>query len=681
MRAGMPPAGGGAVIALRTTVIGLLVAGAIAGQAHAGAPSPGAAALPPGDGAIYGAAFAAAKAGKRATALTLAAKGGDPLAAKVIDWLVLSRAAPLPRFAELADFIENNPDWPSLDELRRRAAAAIDGAVSDQRIFAWFAANPPLTGLGRLRLAEAHLRAGNAETATTLLRAAWVGGDFTRDEEQAFLARHKKRLRREDHVARLDRLLWDGRRSAARRMLRRVEAGQRALGTARIRLMSGAGGVDAAIDRVPASLRDHPGLLFERLRWRRRHQLSASAREILAAPPDDLVRPAAWWRESHIQSRRAVQEGLISIAYVLASEHRQTAALPRSQAEWLAGWIALRFLADPGRAYAHFTTLHDGVSYSISVARAAYWAGRAAAAAGNQSTARAWYEWAAEHTTTYYGQLALAALDARQPLALPEAPAVSEEDAAFVNGHVLTRVMRLFADAGERKLMRPFVLRLLDLAGSPGRRGSVAAMAVAVGRTDLGLVVARRLAREGLILTAQGYPLAPLPPDRGQPGTIEPALVFAIMRQESGFDGKAVSGAGARGLMQLMPRTAHAVARRLNLPYSTSRLTTDHVYNLTLGRAYVGDLIERYDGSYVLALAAYNAGPGRVRSWIRDYGDPRRGRIDIIDWIELIPLPETRNYVQRVLEAVTVYRRVLGQPAPAHSLALDLKRGVKVPPS
>ena len=672
------------MFAVRSTIAGLVVAGAVAGGAYAhGVPSSPAdsAVPPPTDGMMYRAAFAAAQAGERQTAFSLAAKGHDPLAIKVVEWLLLSQGPALPPFEELAAYIEGHPDWPNLDQLRRRAAEAIDDTVSDERILAWFAANPPLTGLGRARLAEAYLRAGDDEKARSLVRGAWVDGDFTREQEYAFLARHRERLRREDHVARLDRLLWDDRRMPARRMLRRVDAGQRALAVARIRLMTGAGGVDAAIARVPESLSNHAGLQFERLRWRRRHQLNAPAREILAAPPDDLVRPASWWRESRIQSRKAMHEGLISVAYRLASEHRQTVALPRAQAEWLAGWIALLFLADPDLAYGHFTTLHDGVRYPISVARAAYWAGRATAAAGDQTAARTWYEEAARHSTTFYGQLALAKLDAPGLLPLPEEPTPSDEDTAFVDGHELARVARLLADAGEREMTRLFVLRLAALADTPGRRRALAAMATAAGRTDLGLTVARRSARDGDILIAHGYPVVPLPPSRGKAAEVEPALLFAMLRQESGFDTEAVSRAGARGLMQLMPSTARGVARHLGLPYSSERLVADHTYNLTLGRAYAGELLEAHDGSYVLALAAYNAGPRRVRGWIRDYGDPRTGQVDVIDWIELIPLSETRNYVQRVLEAVPVYRRILGQPAPARSLADDLRRGVSAPPS
>ena len=621
----MPPAWGEAVVTVRGAIFGLLVTAALSGPTHAHGPAPSpadGAVLPPPEGAIYGAAFAAAEAGKHQTALKLAAKAHNSLADKLIDWLALSRAQPVPAFERFVAFIENNPDWPRLNALRRRAEAAIDATVGDERVFAWFAANPPRTGLGRARLAEAQFRAGNDETATALVRDAWIGGNFTRDEEKAFLAKHRKRLRREDHAARLDRLLWDGRRSASRRMLRRVDSGQRALAEARLRLMFRAGGVDAAIARVPDELLGDAGLRFERARWRRRHNMAAGAREILAAPPDDLVRPAAWWRESRIQSRQAVREGLISVAYRLASEHRQTASLPRSQAEWLAGWIALRFLSDAGRAHGHFTALRDGVSYPISVARAAYWAGRAAMAVNSRAGSRWWYGLAAQHPTTYYGQLALAALGATGALPLPEDPVVSADDAAFVYGHELTRVVQFLADAGEARLMRPFVLRLAELAGDAGRRAGVAAMAAAVGRPDLGMVVARRWSRDGELLVSYGYPVVSLPPSRSGAGEVEPALLLAMLRQESGFDAGAVSRAGARGLMQLMPGTARSVARSLKLSYDKERLTTDTDYNLTLGRAYVGGLQRRSAAGAALDRERRRSAPGRGRHDRLDRVDP-----------------------------------------------------------
>ncbi len=663
------------MIALRFLVFGLFIVGAIAFRADAHSTKNG------DDRNPYVAAFAAAEGEKWTKARRLAAAGDSPLLRKVVTWLELTRSRRLPSFDRISAFIEDNPDWPNLRQLRRRAEAVIDAKVGDDRIFAWFASYPPLTGLGRLRLAAAYDRTGDEEAANEMLRGAWIFGDFTYREEKAIFAQYRKRFRTEDHVARLDRLLWDGRRRAAKRMLRRVGADQRALAEARIKLRARAGDVDSAIARVPEELRDDPGLLYERLLWRRRKGRDEAAREILASPPDDLVRPKAWWREARIQIRKTLNEGYISESYRLASEHRQLDSVPRSQAEWLAGWIALRFLEDPALAYSHFVTLFDDVSFPISVARAAYWAGRTTAAEGDSSGAEDWYRRAAQHPATYYGQLALAALGGGGRLPMPEAPEATRSDADFVDKHELTQVIHALADIGQGDHLRPFVLRLQELATTPGQYKLVAAAATAAGRPDLALAAARRSAWKGTFLIEQGYPVVELPPSRGREVEAEPALLLAMLRQESGFNSAAVSSAGARGVMQLLPRTARVMAGRLKIPYSRKRLTSDAIYNLTLGRAHVEELLAAFDGSYVLAMAAYNAGPKRVKRWLREVGDPRKGEIDMIDWIELIPLSETRNYVQRVLEAVPPYRHILGKPSPAHGLAIDLLRGIATTPS
>jgi soluble lytic murein transglycosylase len=315
------------------------------------------------------------------------------------------------------------------------------------------------------------------------------------------------------------------------------------------------------------------------------------------------------------------------------------------------------------------------VRYPISLARGAYWIGRAAAAADDPDLARRWFGTAAEFPTTFYGQLARAALGGTGLFTPPPQPSPTAADRAAIDNHELTAVVRALAESGHTALLRPFVLRLAAIAATPGQRRLVAEVLVAAGRPEFGVVVARRGAREGTALIEFGYPLVDQPgaSNHGAPGTmVDDALVLAMLRQESGFDRAAVSRAGALGLMQLMPATAKSVARSLGLPYDKARLTADRDYNLTLGRAFIAGLLDDYDGSYALALAAYYAGPKRVRRWIRLYGDPRRNDIVVIDWIELIPISETRNYVQRVMEAVAIYRYRLGRPAPEHGLLLSI---------
>ncbi len=658
---------------LRSLVGGLLLAIVLAAPARAQDFVP-----LPDDHALYGAAFALAEAGEWDRAYTMTAKGNHPALVKVITWIRLTKSQPVPPFEEITAFIEANPTWPGMATLRRRAEAAIDDSTDKWLVADWFAAYPPLSGIGKMWLAEAYAVAGDDQVATTLLRDAWVNHNFAYREEKTFYARHHKQLTGDDHIARLDRLLWEGKRGAARRLRRRIDAGYWALAEARIALRAFAGGVDGAIARVPAELRDHPSLWYERLRWRRRKGFDESARKIISALPEDLMKPAAWWHEIHIEIRRTIADGLITEAYEFANDHRQHQPLPVSEAEWLAGWIALSFLNDPDVAYPHFALLHSAVRYPISIARGAYWTGRAAAAVNNPVLARHWFGAAAQFPTTFYGQLALAALGGKELFKLPPPPTPNAGDVAAIDGYELTAVVRALAESGHKKLLRPFVTKLLDVAVTPGQRRLVAAVVAAAGRPEFAVVVARRSARKGTALIKYGYPVIDQPQGSGPGSMVDDALVLAMMRQESGFDQMAVSRAGALGYLQLMPATARTVAKRLGLPYSKARLTNDPDYNLTLGRAFIAKLLDNYDGSYALALAAYNAGPSRVRRWVRLYGDPRKGDIDIIDWIELIPISETRNYVQRVMEAVAIYRYRLGRPALVRGLLLDLQRGITV---
>ena len=656
--------------------LGLALACAVSGRAEAHG-----SVIANGVHASFGAAFEAIDAGEWDSAFEIAGRGHDPLARRLITWFALTDATPIPPFESIERFVRENREWPGLPGLRRRAEAAMDESVGDAQVVAWFADFPPLTAAGSTRLAEVLMDRGERERAAKLIRSTWINGNFSASEEREFLERFNSFLTEQHHIARLDRLLWDHRRPEAKRMLRRVSPEHRALATARLKLMTRAGGIDTAIERVPETLREHPGLLYERLRWRRRSGLHERAREVLASAPINLVRPAAWWIEARIQVRQAMSGGLISEAYDLASNHHQTETLPRAQAEWLAGWIALRFMDAPDTAIKHFGELYRAVGYPISLSRAAYWSGRAAEQAGDRHLAFDWYDRAAAYPTTYYGQLAHYQLNGYGTNYLPNAPRISPTEEREFERHELTRVARMLAAVGQPERLGPFLLRIAGFSASAGEHRLAAQLAYALDRPDLGVRIARRAALDGVFLIDEAYPVIALPKSLNTGFVAEPALVLAMMRQESGFSAGAISQAGARGLLQLMPATARFVAKRHGLPYNKKRLTTDTEYNLTLGRAYIEGLLKEFDGSYVLAVASYNAGESRVYSWIDEYGDPRTGAIDVIDWVELIPFAETRNYVQRVLETVPVYRRILGEPPRTGGLAADLTRGDERPPT
>jgi soluble lytic murein transglycosylase len=626
------------------------------------------AALSERDRHLYHDAFAAAEAGDWHRAWRLADQAHDPLPAEALRWVALTHGGTA-SFDEIARFIAKHPDWPSQRLLVQRAEGEIAG-VPDSTLAPWFAHHPPLTAAAQLREADMWMAAGSKDAAIETIRKVWITGDFSAFDEKTLLQRYHGILRRADHVQRLDHLLWSGQTKEAHRMLRHVDPDHRALGEARIALADMDPGVDRLIDRVPASLQHDPGLIYDRLRWRVRKEHYDDAVSLLKEVPADPAHADAWARQRQILAREMLAESKPALAYELAAHHGTVGGATFAEIEFLAGWIALRSLHKPEVAYNHFVRLYDAVKLPVSVGRGAYWAGRAADAMHFRQLAGAWYETAAQEITTYYGQLAAAHLgddwerpDFTEPKPKPEAIAAFDR-------RELVRVARDLAAVGADDYLRPFLRKLDADAKTPTDFTLVARLAAALDRPDLAVLAAKRESYAGVLLLAEGYPIADLPPG----GNVERPLVLAMTRQESAFDRDAVSRSGARGLMQLMPATARRVAKELHLPFSSARLTKDTRYNVTLGRAYLNSLIGDFSGSYVLAIAAYNAGPSRVRQWIDDLGDPRKKGVDVIDWVESIPYPETRNYVQRVLENLQVYRLRLGDHGLAFSLASDLQR-------
>jgi soluble lytic murein transglycosylase len=615
--------------------------------------------------------FAAVEAAHWKTAYALAARTNDKVFGKLIAWIDYTQLGSRARFADIAAFIEQNPDWPDQRILQRNAEERLADSIPAATVIDWFSRRRPLTVRGRIRLAQALLDSGETEKARTLLRETWVEGNFPRLRERYFLKRYRKFLRKADHAGRLDRLLWVGRTWEARRMLRRVDAGQRALAVARIRLRRFRGGVDWAIRQVPAALTENLGLVYERLRWRRRKGRDIEARQLLDSLPPELTRPEIWWRERAVLTRRALRGGEISTAYRLASGHRQTRGKNFAEAEWLAGWISLRFLDDAEIALKHFSALHANVRYPISLARGAYWAGRAAEATGNGTLAQQWYAKAASHVTTFYGQLGSSRLNASTPAAIPKEPVPDARTVQAFEKRELVRATQLLGASPNPRHMRRFILHLNKKAQTPEEHKLTVEIAESLNRPDLAVAAAKKSLRRGVFVLSGAYPLAYLPTNRNG---LEAELLLSLLRQESAFEVGAVSHAGARGLMQLMPATARRVARRLRLRYSKHKLLNDVEFNLAVGTAFLNGLINDYRGSYVLALAAYNAGPSRVKRWIRNNGDPRDSEIDVVDWIEMIPFNETRNYVQRVLENVQMYRLRTGKSNPGIDLDKDLNR-------
>jgi soluble lytic murein transglycosylase len=586
----------------------------------------------------------------------LTARGGNSAANKILEWMRLRSAIVRAGYPEVSAFIKANPAWPDQDKLRRRAEEMMGGLPTDA-VLAWFDRYPMESPDGAYHLANALEAADRGDEAAKAVRHAWITMELGPKQATEFKARFRKHLGQNEEIAKLEYLLWEREVRAARRQMRKVPQEWRRLTQARIALMIRAGNASALLRRVKPDMVKNQGIVFERVRWRRRAKRMDEAIDLLLANrPVNPSRPDRWWRERNYLARWALKEERPELAYRLASEHGQPGGIGFAGAEWLAGWIALRKLDKPDAALKHFKALYEKVKFPVSRSRGAYWAARALETKERHSVATTWYRTAAQHMTRFYGQVASGhVLAAERPTLPPEREPTDAERRKF-EAHDAVRAIRVLAQLDRRRDIKRFLLGLADDAKTQTEWTLAARLAQEMGRHDVGVSIAKRALRKGVILGTTGYP-ALEPVSDGGKDFPDPALIFSVVRQESAFDAKAISHAGARGLMQIMPQTALRVARKLKVPYSRNRLTRDPAYNLRLGQAYLANMIRDYDGSLILALAAYNAGPLRVERWLRRYGDPGPSIYDAIDWIESIPFTETRTYVQRVLENLTVYRR------------------------
>ena len=574
----------------------------------------------------------------------------------LLEWLFLSKTTENVPADRLVSFLNSNPTWPNEKIIRHKIERSSWTIDDSRKSLKWFDSYPPKTQEGKEKYIEILLREGRTSEATDIVKKLWVGGKFLRNQERQFLAQYNNLLTITEHSHRLDYLLWHSRTKEARRMLHRVTQTEKMLGIARIYLIENHPDVDLSIADVPTTLQDHPGLIYDRVRWRKRANKNASARDLLFSLPKVFPHHSKWWKEIKYQIRESLDEGLISEAYQLAFIGSNLDKAVRVDANWLAGWIALQFLAEPGIALTHFSSMYAQVSMPISVARAAYWAGRAAAKLKERELSQTFFEYAAAHQTTFYGQLAAEGLETPASLDTnsPAPKSVNIEDFRQTN---LLRPAQMLGEIGKPKLMKTFILHMLGMMDGSSEAQFLANLPSLYSYPHVTIAAAKLLLREGVFLPNELYPVPiQLGSDLESNSKLEAALTLAVARQESEMNPSAISGSGARGFMQIMPRTAKQVARNLSIDYDKKRLTNDINYNILLGSTYLHNLLKQYKGSYVIALAAYNAGPKVVRKWLQRYGDPRTPAIDKVDWIERLPYAETRNYVQRVLESRAVYQ-------------------------
>ncbi len=585
----------------------------------------------------------------------------DQATQNILDWFAYTRGHSSVSFNDIATFIEKHPDWPGQYTLKQRAEEVLSSNVSNASFLKYASKHKPAAANAMERYIQILLAQNRVSDAQKQLQEWWPDAHLTREEQKQFYANYGRYLRKSDHVKRLNVLLHKAQYQNAAAIADALGTGYVALYKARKGLKQKSKKVNALISDVPSYLRGDEGLLFDRLQWRRKKGLNSGAIEILkqSPPAAQMYSPKLWWRERHIAVRRLIEGRQYKTAYRLASSHRQQEGFPQAQAEWVSGWLGLRFAKQSYKAFEHFETLYNVTDTPLSKSRGAYWAARASEALKRKDIANQWYQVAAQYKETYYGQLAIEKLGSSYVLPPRIQPAVSTAAKMSFNRDPLVKAVKWLNSAGLQKDVDLFLLRLGKNATEQATYVQAVQLANKVGRENIAIKIAQDLQKEkGLSFYQYLYPT--LTTELRDVHDVEWALINAIIRQESRFDEKAQSHAGARGLMQLMPATAKETARKAGVKHQLSWLTSRPSHNIFLGSRYLKQMVDRYDGHYALAAASYNAGPGRVDRWLKEFGDPRRGQINYLDWIELIPIYETRNYAQRVLEAVNVYRKQIG---------------------
>ena len=585
----------------------------------------------------------------------------------LVSWIYLKEKNNKATFSDYIKFIDNNPRYPRINRLKYLAEHKINlNSNSPNTVIGWFENSEPLSGFGKIKLGESYILKGDSEKGGRLIKEGWVNASLSSKDLKYLNKKYRKFLNSSDHIKRAEYMAWNYKYWDLKRILRYLPKDQRALYNARQILMSNSYGVDNAIEKVPSNLKSDIGLRYDRLKWRRRRGRVESSLEIINGAPknsDELIRADLWWKERHVISRSLIYKKKYLLAYEVAKNHSLEEGPELAEAEWMAGWIALSFLNNPNIALKHFKVFYENVGYPISLARGAYWIGLTYEKLGNEKLSKNFYEEGSKYLTTFYGQLSYKKINPIGEFELVDESKYSKEYEKEFNKNPLVKHVILLKELNKTKYSKDILKHLAEENIEKGSEVLAAKLATEVGRYDYAIQISKKASYEKRFYNKFNYPIITTPRVINGKSMPSQEIILAITRQESEFDPKANSYAGAKGMMQLMTYTAKLVAKQMKEPYSKSKLTSDPEYNIRLGTYYFNSLLNEYKEVYPFAIAAYNAGPKRVRYWRKINGDPSKGKIDYVNWIELIKFKETRNYVQRVLENANVYRFMLsGKP-------------------
>ncbi len=660
------------VVNRRQILKGLFAATAVAALPFAAGPAVASAAVD---------AVRMALRGDFASAGNLAQQSGDGAAIKLVELIYLRDQGAKAGYPRIMGFLEAAPKWPLTETLLKRAEQALfESGDRSQIVLDHFSRRKPLTSFGHLALARAAYAAGDSEAGRSALMRAWLNPDMDASVEAASASEFRSVLTEADHRRRLWQLIYAQDSNAAVRQAKRMGSGYVNIAKVAQALLRSTGAAEKQYAALSAGNRDIPALRYALARHYRKQEKFAKARAILAAAPKsaaDLGDPEAWWTERRIIARRSIgpnHRDTWTTGYQIAAQNGLAGGDAAVEAEFLSGWIALRYLNKPDTAMKHFAKLQDIAPSRTEKARAAYWIGRTFEANGDKGSARDSFKTAAQYSTIYYGQLA------REKIGMGGVPERIESGdtttaaRAKVDRDEVMRAFHMMAQASDKSNLHMFLWSISTRFDSLPEMNAAAAIVHQIGGTTMALRLAKAAGQRSIDIDTYSYPVRGLPDWKQIGKPVEKALVFGLSRQESEFDPNAGSKVGAQGLMQLMPGTAKLIARQYGLTYAANKLKGDPAYNVKLGAAHLGDLIEDFGGSYVLTLVAYNAGPRRAREWVIEFGDLRSGQVDAIDWVESIPFQETRQYVQKVLQNLHIYRSRLA-PKTVRPMSADLRRG------
>jgi soluble lytic murein transglycosylase len=586
---------------------------------------------------------------------------GCPVSQKLVYWLGILRNPEQFTPQELITFLNSHTHWPTHQNLCQKVEQVIATQGSTQEILTWFEKNPPQTPMGVKAYAEVLLAQNEKQKAAKIVAEAWKSMELTQTEEKKLLSSLGHLLQKKDYIARLQFLLWNENVADAQRILSHIPTSMRNIADVRIAFITSKSIALQKMKALHAKEQQDEGLLYETAKWHRKQKDFQLAANILIKSSESPAYAPKWWKERNYIAREFIALGEYQKAYQLLKSHKlQSGCEDFSNAEFLLGWLSLRFLEKPKEAQQHFTTLFANVEGAISKARGAYWLGRTQEALNNIAQAETYYKKAAQYKATYYGQLAAAKIRTTPYPSLASASKASANDKKNFHNKDIVKAAHILKNLGNpaKHELSKFLLHIADQSKTKTEGELAVQLAHTLSPYDV-VWAAKKAGYKEPIALAKAYPVHAIP----KKGQIIPekALVMAVAYQESRFNPTVQSSAGAMGLLQLMPQTAAQEAKLLKITHNESKLF-DPQHNLHLGTSHLSKLLNNFDSSYILAIAAYNAGPTPVARWCKDFGDPRQGTIDIIDWIELIPYAETRNYVMRVLETITIYRSLEGTP-------------------